>query len=182
MEHHAIAGPPLPRMRAPWSVRPAEPDGPDLDLIHDWMHTPHVVAFWNQDWTRSRWAETLRRQRAGDHSLPCLVSHDDVLIAYLEVYRVARDRLADHYPHQPGDLGVHVAIGAPGDTGRGLGRSLLREVADGLLATDPACGRVVAEPDVRNVPSVKAFRKAGFRFVTEIDLPEKTAALMVRSR
>jgi RimJ/RimL family protein N-acetyltransferase len=180
--HREITGPPLPRMRIPWSVRPAEPGGADLDLIHDWMHASHVVAFWNQNWTRTRWTEELQRQRAGDHSLPCLVSYEGVEIAYLEVYRVTRDRLADYYAHQPTDLGVHVAIGNLSQTGRGLGQSLLREVAEGLLVSDHTCDRVVAEPDVHNVPSIKAFEKAGFQFTAEIDLPEKTAALVIHPR
>jgi RimJ/RimL family protein N-acetyltransferase len=90
--------------------------------------------------------------------------------------------LAGHYPHHPHDLGVHVAIGEPSRTGRGLGRALLRAVAEGLLAADPRCPRVVAEPDVRNVPSIRAFTAAGFRPAGEITLPDKTAALLVFDR
>jgi RimJ/RimL family protein N-acetyltransferase len=41
---------------------------------------------------------------------------------------------------------------------------------------------VVAEPDVRNIPSVRAFLRAGFRYDQDLDLPAKRAALMVRHR
>jgi RimJ/RimL family protein N-acetyltransferase len=41
---------------------------------------------------------------------------------------------------------------------------------------------VVAEPDVRNIPSVRAFLRAGFRHDQDLDLPAKRAALMVRDR
>ncbi|GGM72516.1 hypothetical protein GCM10012275_48900 [Longimycelium tulufanense] len=177
-----VPGPPLPRLPRPWSVRVAAPDGADLALIHDWMGAPHVAAFWKQAWAQHRWAAELSGQLAGDHSLPCLISRDEQPVAYLEVYRVVRDRLAEHYPCRPNDLGVHLAIGELGRTGRGLGRTLLREVADGLLAADPECGRVVAEPDVRNGPSRRAFSAAGFLPVGEVSLPNKPAVLLVYPR
>ncbi|MYU47494.1 GNAT family N-acetyltransferase, partial [Streptomyces sp. SID7803] len=60
--------------------------------------------------------------------------------------------------------------------------TLLRAVTDLVLDHLPLCTRVVAEPDVRNVPSVSAFLSAGYRFSTEIELPEKRAALMIRDR
>lgn len=177
-----LPGPPLPVLPRPWSGRTAAADEPDLDLIRRWMHAPHVAAFWKQDWTRDRWADELRDQLAGDHSLPCLIDHDGTTIAYLEVYRVARDRLADFVDHRPTDLGVHVAIGDLGRTGRGLGTALLRAVADGLLAAAPDCDRVVAEPDVHNTSSIRAFGRAGFHPAGEISLPDKTATLLIHPR
>ncbi|MFC9290717.1 GNAT family N-acetyltransferase, partial [Streptomyces sp. NPDC057052] len=59
---------------------------------------------------------------------------------------------------------------------------LLRAVADLVLDSRPGCARVVAEPDIRNTPSVAAFLAAGFRFSAEVGLPAKRAALMIRDR
>ncbi len=59
---------------------------------------------------------------------------------------------------------------------------LLRATADLVLDHRPQCARVLAEPDLRNTPSVAAFLSAGFRFGDEIELPGKRAALMVRDR
>jgi RimJ/RimL family protein N-acetyltransferase len=176
-----VPAPPLPRVRAPWSIRPARV-AEDLERVWRWMQAPHVAAFWKQDWPVERWRAELERQAAGDHSLPCMLDFEGTPVAYLEVYRVVRDRLAGYYPERPHDLGVHVAIGEPGHTGRGLGRALLREVAEGLLAADPRCTRVVAEPDARNAPSLRAFTAAGFRPVGSIHLPDKRATLLVYPR
>lgn len=173
---------PVPAVGKPWQVRPAEPEGADLDLVVRWMAQPHVADFWRQAWDADRWARGIAAQRAGSHSLPCLAFQGGTAVAYLELYRVRRDRISALYPAAEHDLGVHVAIGEPGRTGHGLGRSLLRAVAEGLLAADPACRRVVAEPDVRNVASLRAFAAAGFRHCGELTLPEKTAALLVRPR
>ncbi|MDG9717260.1 GNAT family N-acetyltransferase [Streptomyces sp. DH24] len=177
-----VPAPPLPRLDAPWSARVARAEGADLDLVHGWMRSPHVEAFWHQAWPRERWVEEIAGHLAGDAILPVLIDLDGRPLAYIEVYRVVRDRLAGHYPHHPHDLGVHIAIGDASSTGRGLGRSLLRALAEGLLAADPECPRVVAEPDVNNAPSLRAFAAAGFRPAGEVAFPDKTAALLVHPR
>ncbi|WP_426749692.1 GNAT family N-acetyltransferase [Myxococcus sp. Y35] len=176
-----VPAPPVPHVNAPWSIRPASVSE-DLERLVRWMEAPHVAAFWKQAWPEDRWRAELERQLSGDHSLPCMLEREGVPVAYLEVYRVIRDRLAGHYAERPHDLGVHVAIGELGSTGRGLGRTLLREVAQGLLAADPRCTRVMAEPDSRNAPSLRAFTAAGFRVVGPITFPDKAATLLVYPR
>lgn len=177
-----IPGPPLPLLTGRWSARVAQAGGADLDLVHGWMQSPHIDAFWHQAWPRERWYEEIAGHLAGDAILPVLIDLDGRPLAYVEVYRVMRDRLAGHYPYHPHDLGLHIAIGEAERTGRGLGRTLLRALAEGLLAADPACPRVAAEPDVANAPSLKAFAAAGFRHVGEVAFPDKTAALMIHPR
>jgi RimJ/RimL family protein N-acetyltransferase len=179
--HGDVPAPPVPHVTGPWSIRPARVSE-DLERLVRWMHAPHVATFWKQAWPEAQWRAELERQLAGDHSLPCVLKLEGVPVAYLEVYRVVRDRLAGHYAQRPHDLGVHVAIGELGSTGRGLGRTLLREVAQGLLAADPRCTRVVAEPDAGNAPSLRAFTAAGFRVVGPITLPDKAATLLVYPR
>lgn len=175
-----VPGVPIPRLAADWSLRPVRLGTGDVALVHRWMNLPHVAAGWKQAWPLARWQAELAAQLGGDHSLPCVVGLDGRDVGYVELYRVIRDPLADCYPCHPHDLGVHVAIGEPDVLGRGLGSSLLRAVADGLLAADPRCVRVVAEPDVHNGASIGAFRNAGFVADREIALPGKTAALMIR--
>ncbi|TCC66376.1 N-acetyltransferase [Kribbella pittospori] len=163
-----------------FDLRPAEAtDAPRIAL---WMAQPHIQQWWQQDWPVERWAEELSRQTAGEHSVPCVVTVDAEDFGYVELYRVRHDRLAEYYPSDVHDWGIHVAIGDLTRVGRGLGRRLLRALADALLHSDPACQRVVAEPDIANTPSVRAFDAAGFVKQGELQLPEKTALLMVRTR
>lgn len=176
-----IPGPPLPTLGEPWTVRIPR-GGADVALIHRWMLEPHVEKFWHQDWPLERWQDEIDAQMAGDHSLPGLIAIGGEDIAYIEVYRVDRDRLAGHYPNGPRDLGVHLAIGNIELTGRGLGRAMLRAVAHGLLQADPRCPRVVAEPDSGNAASINAFTAAGFEPSGQITLPDKTAMLMIYER
>ncbi|MFJ6838070.1 GNAT family N-acetyltransferase [Streptomyces sp. NPDC091209] len=155
----------------------------DLPLLHRWMNDPAVAAFWELAGPESVVEEHLLRQFDGDgRSVPCLGALDGTPMSYWEIYRADLDPLARHYPARPHDTGIHLLIGGVADRGRGLGSTLLRAVADHVLDKRPSCARVVAEPDLRNTPSVSAFLSAGFRFAAEVDLPDKRAALMIRDR
>ncbi|MFE4453707.1 GNAT family N-acetyltransferase [Streptomyces sp. NPDC056796] len=155
----------------------------DLAVISRWMNDPAVAAFWELAGPEAVTADHLGRQLTGDgRSVPCLGVLDGTPMSYWEIYRADLDPLARHYPSRPHDMGVHLLIGGVGNRGRGIGTVLLRAVADLVLGNRPLCGRVVAEPDLRNTPSVSAFLSAGFRFCAEVDLPDKRAALMVRDR
>jgi len=155
----------------------------DLTLISRWMNDPAVAAFWELAGTEATTADHLRPQLDGDgRSFPCLGVLAGVPMSYWEIYRADLDPLARHYPARPHDTGIHLLIGGVDDRGRGVGTTLLRAVADLVLDRRPLCERVVAEPDLRNTPSVSAFLSAGFRFSAEVDLPDKRAALMVRDR
>ncbi|RVU28329.1 N-acetyltransferase [Streptomyces antnestii] len=155
----------------------------DLPLISRWMNDPAVAAFWELEGPQAVTEDHLRPQLDGDgRSVPCLGVLDGTPMSYWEIYRADLDPLARHYPARPHDTGVHLLIGGVANRGRGLGTNLLRAVADLVLDHRPPCARVVAEPDLRNTPSVSAFLSAGFRFSAEVDLPEKRAALMVRDR
>jgi RimJ/RimL family protein N-acetyltransferase len=155
----------------------------DAALVSDWMNDPAVAEFWELAGDRSVTEDHLRTQVSGDgRSVPCLGVLDGTPMSYWELYRADLDPLARHYPAHPHDTGVHLLIGPVADRARGLGGTLLRTVATMVLDNRPACARVVAEPDLRNTPSVSAFLSAGFRFSAEIELPDKRAALMVRER
>ncbi|MEU9998692.1 GNAT family N-acetyltransferase [Streptomyces sp. NPDC050848] len=155
----------------------------DLDLITRWMNDPAVAAFWELAGPETVTATHIRAQLDGDgRSVPCLGVLDSTPMSYFEIYRADLDPLARHYPARPHDTGIHLLLGGVADRGRGVGSALLRAVADLALDHRPRCNRVIAEPDLRNTPSVSAFLSAGFRLSAEVDLPDKRAALMVRER
>ena len=155
----------------------------DLRLITAWMNDPAVAAYWGLSGPSEVTAAHLRAQLGGDgRSVPCLGTLSGVPMSYWEVYRADLDPLARHYPARPHDTGLHLLIGGATDRGRGIGTVLLRAVSDLVLDNRPRCHRVIAEPDLRNVPSVAAFLGAGFRLAAEVELPGKRAALVVRDR
>lgn len=153
----------------------------DLDLVHGWMHQPHVAAFWDMAWSTERIAGYLATQAAADHLSPWIAWVDDRPLAYVETYEVSGDPLAAFHPFEPGDRGWHVLVGPPDAIGSGaprlVGQTVLR-----MLFDHPGTDRVVCEPDVRNARMIRFCQHLGHEPVTEIDLPDKRAALLVCRR
>jgi RimJ/RimL family protein N-acetyltransferase len=181
-EARVVPAPPLPVLPAPWRAETVQPDSPEVGLVHGWMHEPHVAPYWKQTWTLPQWSEKVRRHLAEDHTLPVLVWYDDEPVAYLQIYRVLRDRvlpyIEPHYQHHPHDLGAHIAIGERALTGKGYAIKLGSVLAPALFAADPLCRRIVGEPDASNLPAVRVAEALGFRRITDVVMPDKTAALM----
>ncbi|MBV7243794.1 GNAT family N-acetyltransferase [Streptomyces sp. MW-W600-10] len=176
------AWPPAATAAGEFALLPVRPER-DLPVLSRWMNDPAVAAFWELAGPESVTADHLGPQLEGDgRSIPCLGVLDGTPMSYWEIYRADLDPLARHYPARPHDTGIHLLIGGVNNRGRGVGTTLIRAVADLVLDNLPRCGRVVAEPDLRNTPSVSAFLSAGFRFSAEVDLPDKRAALMIRDR
>ncbi|MFI7245846.1 GNAT family N-acetyltransferase [Streptomyces qinglanensis] len=174
--------PPVPTAAGLFRLVPVGLPG-DLPLLTGWMNDPVVAAFWELAGPERVTEAHVRPQLDGDgRSAPFLGVLDGVPMSYWELYRADLDPLARHCRVRPHDTGVHLLVGGAAHRGRGLGTLLLRTVADLVLAQRPRCTRVLAEPDVRNAPSLAAFLGAGFRRSAEVELPGKRAALMVRDR
>lgn len=164
-----------------FGLRAVDPEG-DAELVAAWMNDPEVAPYWELDGPVERVAAYLRDQVGSGHATPYLGCVDGTPMSYWELYRADLDPLSRHYRARPRDAGVHVLLGPPAYRGRGLGPVLLRAVTDWQLHSDPYAQRVVAEPDVRNIRSVRAFERAGFRVASYLELPDKRAALMFRNR
>nr|BFE55941.1 GNAT family N-acetyltransferase [Dactylosporangium thailandense] len=174
----AAGPPPAPVLAPPWAIRPLAAGGADAELVSRWMGEPHVEAFWRAAWPARRWAEELAAQLAGEHSRPYLVSFEGDPLSYVEIYRTPRDVVGRQYDADPYDLGVHLAIGDPRRTGQGLGRAMVRAIAEGLAVADPRCRRVFADPDERHVVARRMFARAGFQSIGIHDLGHKRAELL----
>ena len=150
-----------------------DPDG-DLDTIHAWVTAPGT-GFWGLA-ELSR--DELRDTYAFVDSLPThhayLLRCDGEPVALLQVYDPADDPLGECYDVQPGDVGIHLLVGArvrPGTSGRLFGAiaAFLRDL--------PGARRIVAEPDVRNDRALARMTRTGFVAGPVIELPHKRAQL-----
>lgn len=176
---------------APWTVtlpgddrslrfEVADPEG-HTELMHGWMHQPHVAPWWGMDRDLAQTAAYLRRQLGSGHLVPWIVSHrgdgDWTPFGYTELYRPAEDPLARYFPLTAADRGWHVFVGPPDALGGGLPRLLGRAVLARLL-NQPGVDRVVCEPNEQNGRMLAFCRALGYETLATLDLPDKRAALM----
>lgn len=145
------------------------------------MAEPDVEQWWHQDWEADRWAGYITGLLQDPDSLPLTLAQGQRVTGYVEVYRVAADVLGRHIQHTDTDLGMHIALGR-GTRGQGLGARVIRGVLEAAPQILPGCNRLVAEPDVRNLRSHRAFSDAGLEAIGTVQLPGKAARLMAAGK
>ncbi|MFC8190488.1 GNAT family N-acetyltransferase [Cellulomonas sp. NPDC057328] len=149
----------------------------DLATLHAWC-TARGTAFWGLGHlTADELRETYGFVASLDHHHALLARVDGVPVALVQVYEPAHDPVGDVYDVRPGDLGVHVLVGArPAGHGGGFSQrlmlALLRVVVERTGAT-----RVVGEPDARNTAMLRRAERLGAVLGPEVDLPTKRARL-----
>ncbi|WP_166436013.1 GNAT family N-acetyltransferase [Cellulomonas shaoxiangyii] len=149
----------------------------DLATLHAWV-TARGTGFWGLGHlTADELRETYAFVASLDHHHALLARVDGLPVALVQAYEPAHDPVGDVYDVAPGDLGMHVLVGArPPDRARGFSQrlmvALLRVVADRTGAT-----RVVGEPDAGNAAMLRRAELLGAVLGPEVDLPTKRARL-----
>ncbi|MEV6771194.1 GNAT family N-acetyltransferase [Nocardia sp. NPDC051030] len=187
-EVRAAPAPVIPEFAAPFSLRPVDIEGSDPETITEWMHRPHLLETWEQDWDIERRYADCTAQLAGTFSRPCILGYDFTAlglpelgpreVAYVELYRPAKDEIARLYEADPRDMGFHIATADTNLLGRGVMSRWMRQLAERILATEPECLRVMCEPDYRNTPMRKALEKTGWHHLGDFDIrPDRRISL-----
>ncbi|WP_141335668.1 GNAT family N-acetyltransferase [Paenibacillus sp.] len=153
----------------------------DLLRLHAWHQEPHVVPFWQLQIPLDAYRNHLERFLADPHQTLCIGLLDGEPMSYFESYWAASDLIGQYYEAAPEDQGVHLLIGPPNYLGQGYALPLLLALVR-LQFLNPGTIRIVAEPDIRNAKMRHIFEKCGFRFQRQVQLPDKTAALMLCER
>lgn len=172
----AVGAPPIPVVAEPYGMRLADPDA-DVEMVSEWMNRPHLVEAWEYDWPPGRWHGYLKVQLAGRYSRPIIGSHRGKDIAYVEVYRAAKDCIAPRYPAGPYDLGIHAAIADLRFVNRGVAANLLPYAIASLFELEPRCRRIMFDPDHRNTGARRLCEYAGCVFLGEHDMSNRRMAL-----
>ncbi|WP_024546316.1 GNAT family N-acetyltransferase [Picosynechococcus sp. NKBG15041c] len=149
----------------------------DLQRIHQWMNCPHVIPFWKLNFSLEKMYDHLIKAIADPHQTLYIGSLNGVPISYWESYWAIDDIIANYYPAEKFDQGIHLLIGDTQFLGQGLALPLLRAMVMFQFQT-PETQKIMTEPDARNQKMIHIFKKCGFEFQKEIDLPDKTGALM----
>ena len=145
----------------------------DLPLVRDWLRVPHVRQWWHDADDFEFVSGDL-----GHHDMAqFIVSVDQRPFGYLQCYRIG-DWHAGFGPQPDGTRGVDQFIADPKMVGCGHGSAFIRQFIEGLL--DGGTPRIVIDPSPTNPRAIRAYEKAGFRRVHEIDTPDGRALLMVR--
>ncbi|CAM4432249.1 GNAT family N-acetyltransferase [Nocardia ninae] len=180
--------PVVPSFSDPYSLRTVDPDSADPETLADWMARPHLLETWEQAWSAERRRIDSRAQLAGTYSRPCILGFDFAAVdrpdlgrsdvAYIELYRAAKDEIAKLYEADALDMGFHIATADPSLVGRGVMSAWIGQLATEVWRAEPQCRRLMCDPDYRNLPMRKALQKNGWRHLGEFDIrPDRRISL-----
>lgn len=144
----------------------------DFPLMQKWLAAPHVAMWWNE-----RFDLTSLEAKYGpaiDGGKPIrvyLIQLGVVPIGWIQWYRW--DDFPEHAVQlgvDHGSAGIDLAIGEVEMIGRGLGAAAIREFGANYIFTNRDLGAIVADPSVRNLRSIGAFKKTGYKIVDTVQL------------
>lgn len=158
----------------------------DVPLLHEWIHRPHVVAWWGRGDTHDSVEDTKQKylprleDRSAAKGYIALVSGEP--IGFIQSY-VAIECGDGWWEDEtdPGVRGIDQFLCEGDKLGQGLGSRMVEAFVRKLFA-DPAVTRVQADPDPANERAIRCYEKAGFRRVGNIATPDGPALLMVAER
>jgi RimJ/RimL family protein N-acetyltransferase len=132
----------------------------DLARLSTWLAEPHIQAWWGP----------VEEEIAGIseaidsvETRPMMVELAGEPIAYAQSYD---PHLEESHPYQDqpkGTLGIDLSIGPPELLGRGHGSAIARALA--VLLFSEGATRIVIDPHPDNSRAIRAYEKAGFRFL-----------------
>jgi aminoglycoside 6'-N-acetyltransferase len=150
----------------------------DLPLVREWLGREHVRRWWRDDLAESL-AEYKKAIDGLDPTDHYLIVVDGRPVGMIETYLVS-----DHPEWEAivqvgeGVAGVDLLIGETDLTGRGLGPRALAEFVEKIVFARPGTHACVAAVDEANRRSWRAFEKAGFRHVRDVEEEGRPHRLM----
>ena len=156
----------------------------ELPLLYEWLQREHIQRWWTDRETYEEVVEHyLPSIEGGEPTDHYVVVLDEQQIGFIQTYLVSNHPdYAALVGVGEGVAGVDLLIGEEALTGQGLGTEIIRRFVEEIVFATPTTIGCIADPDVRNVASIRAFEKAGFRLVKEFVEDGEPHALVRRDR
>jgi RimJ/RimL family protein N-acetyltransferase len=141
----------------------------DLPQVEAWLRAEHVAEWWRDplEIAVEKRREALEGRRDVEHYV---ILEDGRPVGMIQTYRVAdHPDWGELVGAEPEAAGVDLFVGEPEAVGRGLGPEILREFTRTVVFSRPETTAVVATVEEANRRSWRAFEKAGFCHVRDVD-------------
>jgi aminoglycoside 6'-N-acetyltransferase len=140
----------------------------DLPLVEEWLGREHVSRWWRDpvELAIAKRIEGIEEDRTEQY----LIAVDGRPVGMIQTYLVADSpEWESIVGAEPGLAGVDLLIGERGAVGLGLGPAVLAQFARDVVFARPETNALVATVEEPNRRSWRAFEKAGFRHVRDVE-------------
>lgn len=152
------------------SLRPVTRE--DFPLLHRWLVTPEVQAWWRSE---TRTLDDVEREYGPqadgtDPTRSFVIQAGDTPVGMIQCYRHADYPDWDHAVGVPSAAGIDYLIGQARHRGQGIGSAAIAAFTDLVLGLYPDVDVIVSVPQKDNRASCRALEKAGFALLCEREL------------
>ena len=151
----------------------------DLPLMRRWLTADHVRRWWDpdKDWTDETVAQEYAPMIEGTESTaPFAITYDGVDIRYIQTSKIAdHPGYARHVAVDEDAAGVDLFIGEPDYLHRELGAHIVRTFLRDIVFGFGDAVSCVIGPEPANTAAIRAYRKAGFRYLKTIQVPDESS-------
>ena len=163
------------------SFRPVE--AADLELLGSWMQTPHWLEWWGEP--EEELAHIRDMVEGRDTTRPFLFLVEGKPAGYIQYWFIGHHQnetwVKDHpwLMELPADtIGVDLSIGDARNLSRGIGTAALTAFV--AMLRKEGFENIVIDPDPKNARAVRAYEKAGFRPIPELERHVGDGVLLMR--
>ena len=144
----------------------------DLALLHRWLNEPHVKPWFHGGPPLADVVAEYSAYIDGREPIAAfLVSYGERPIGMMNWQRCGDfpDFMGLYQIEDPNAANCDVVLGEPEFVHRGLGPLLIRRFAREVIFADPCITTLIIDPERGNASAIRAYEKAGFRFLRFID-------------
>ena len=151
----------------------------DLPLIRRWLLEPHVSRWWAdppRDTYPDDELEKYRTRVRGDDDPTeiFLIRARGRPIGVIQCYAIGdHGAYADALALETPAAGIDLFIGESAEIGRGHGPRLIRAFLQGVVFVRYDVSECIIGPSVKNTNAIRAYEKAGFRFLKDVAVPDE---------
>ena len=156
----------------------------DLPMLHEWLSRPHIADWWGAQEALAEIIDHYAPVIGGTSHVKCYIAFaDDTPIGFIQSYVPAADHTDGWWvdEHDPGVRGIDQFLADGNRLGQGLGTAMIRAFV-AMLFADPTVTRIQLDPSPDNARAIRAYEKAGFCAIREMETPDGRALLMYRDR
>lgn len=154
------------------SFRGVEPT--DFPLLYSWRIAPHVQQWWDPPASYQALVEEMTRKVRGQvPTKPFLMLYDGQPIGYIQSFQLSawpRYYASVQIEEEAG--GVDMFIGNRDYLYHGLGAHILSRFVKAVVFAEGDLVSCIIGPDPTNTIAIKAYEKAGFRYLKTIQLQD----------
>lgn len=143
----------------------------DLSMLERWLNAPHNREWWGVPAEELDYIRDMVEGR--DSTRPFIFHVGGEPCGYIQYWFIGHHQNASWIEAHPwlgllpqDAVGVDLSIGDPGKLSLGIGSSVLRCFADGLVRK--GYDFIIIDPDPSNTRAVRAYEKAGFHAMPEL--------------